>query len=164
MQADHRDSSDVLDLVLHEGGYAQNRRRQDVSPCLHEWHQNRLATSPTVCGQTVHSLNHLGGVIDPFGSDDSEVDARVKALKRGWGQFTGFWGARGIPWLVKRVCVICRPQSHAVSALQSCTLTTGETHQLDKHLLTRLRNLDGSNRGLLTTRGHARPDGPTSEF
>ena len=81
-----REINDELDKCLAEGGYEQNRKKQEVTPCLRNLAENRKCYKLKGCGKILYNMKHVGGIYDPMGCNTDERIARLKAIESGWMQ------------------------------------------------------------------------------
>ena len=54
-----RTINDQLDRCLAEGGYEQNRQKQEVTPCLRSLAESKKCYMLKGCGTIMHDMKHL---------------------------------------------------------------------------------------------------------
>lgn len=130
--------NNTFDEELEKVGYQQNRSKQETTPQRANHLENRRCYKLQNCGRILQEIKHLGGFLDPKGSNSTERNRRVRALKTGWSQFRGLWFQR-ILYGVRRSAYLCKVQAAAVSAMETYVLTDSDCKALDTPVTGQLR-------------------------
>lgn len=123
-------SDGVLDRHLANGGYSQNRSKQEIVPGIRGLMQNRRFYDFDDVGKVLPALKHLSAYAQMSDTLVIERKQRIWALKAGWCSLSGFWFEKCLI-KIKRLQFIARVLAPAINHLD-----TYITNHVDHHAIT----------------------------